>query len=258
MNRIFLNFGFFTITWYALFIVLGMIIGSIIVLNNKKVQQIMNNDEIYDYFFYLIIFSILGARLWYVLFSLPYYVTHLFEIIAIWNGGLAIHGGILAGLSYTIFYAKKKKFNFLILTDAIVPALLLGQALGRWGNFINQEAHGPETTYNFLKNTLHLPNFIVQGMNIAGSYYQPTFLYESLWNLFGLLLIIIIFRKIWKSNNGYLTAFYMIWYGFIRFFIEILRTDALMLFNIKIAQLTSFMMVICGIGLFIILLKKKT
>ncbi len=257
MDKTIIDFGFINITWYAFLIVLSFIIAAVMVGNNKKVKECFKNkDVLYDYYFWLILFSIIGARVWYVLFSLDMYSNPL-QIFAIWNGGLAIHGGILGGLLYTIYFANKNLIKTTILTDAIVPFLLLGQAIGRWGNFINQEAHGPATTYEFLKNTLHLPDFIVNQMNIGGVYYQPTFLYESIWNFTGFLIIILILNKLWKNKDGYITSFYLLWYGFIRFFIEQLRTDALTIFNIKVAELSSFLMFFAGILLFIYFYKEN-
>lgn len=258
MNKTIIDLGFLNITWYAFLIVLSFVLGAYIVLSNKRLQQTFKNkDVIYDYFFYLIIFSILGARIWYVVFSINMYISNPIEIFAIWHGGLAIHGGILAGLLYTIYFSKKNLISVSVLTDAIVPALLLGQAIGRWGNFINQEAHGPQTSFEFLKDTLHLPSFIINGMNIEGIYYQPTFLYESIWNIIGFILLVTVLKKIFKDKEFYATAFYLIWYGFIRIFIEMLRTDALMFFNIKIALITSLIMFLAGIIMFYKLIKKN-
>ncbi len=259
MNRYIINLGFINITWYAFFIVMAMIIGVIILFNNKKVLKHFTKDELYNYVFYLAIFSILGARLWYVLFSDYNYFQNPLSIIAIWQGGLAIHGGILGGFFYTIYYSKKNSENFFILTDALIAPLLLGQSIGRWGNFVNQEAHGPQTTKSFLENTLHLPQFIVEGMNINGTYYIPTFLFESIWNLVGFILVFFILQKIWQNKLGFITAFYCVWYGTIRTIIEHYRTDALHLFNtnIKVAQLISVFMIFFGLFLFIYLAKKE-
>jgi phosphatidylglycerol:prolipoprotein diacylglycerol transferase len=135
------------------------------------------------------------------------------------------------------------------MLDMIVVGLLIGQAIGRWGNFFNGEAHGPMTSLEFL-TSLHLPNFIIEGMKIHGIYYQPTFFYESLWCLIGFILILI-FRRRYYRKIGQTTAFYMIWYGIGRFFIESMRTDSLMLGNFKIAQIVSIILVVIGIILMI-------
>ena len=251
MDAIALTLGPITITWYAIFIISAIIIG--ILLSLKEIEKHgIDKSLFYDIVFYLIIFGFLGARTWYVLFNLDYYLQNPAEIIAIWNGGLAIHGAIVAGGLYLWHVSKKLGLDFFNLTDIAVVPIILGQAIGRWGNFMNQEAHGPETTKEFLENTLHLPDFIVNGMNIDGVYYHPTFLYESIWNFIG-FIIILIMRKKYRFKYGTITGFYLIWYGFIRTIIEQLRTDALMLGPIRIAALTSFLMVIIGV---IILFKK--
>lgn len=253
MNPIAINLGFATITWYALFIVTGMLVCLMIANFEIKRHEDINRDIFFDYVFYLLIFSIVGARTWYVLFNLNMYLDNPVSMIAIWNGGLAIHGGLIGGLLTTIYFGKKYRFNFLTYTDVIVPGLLFGQMLGRWGNFMNQEAHGPATTKEFLSNTLHLPEFIVNGMYINGTYYQPTFLYESVWNLVGFVIIITVLRPRWRYKVGYLTSFYLMWYGFFRFYLENLRTDALTLgnTNLEVAKIASLIMFCCGLYYFV-------
>lgn len=250
MDKYVISLGSINIKWYGLIIVFALLLGIFLFFQNKNIKQFQNKDLFYDYFFWMIICCFLGARIWYVTFELTYYINHLDQIIAIWNGGLAIHGGILGGVIYTYFFCKKNKIDLFVLTDALVPSLILGQAIGRWGNFVNQEAHGPRTTRQVLEN-IHLPKFIIQGMQINGIYYQPTFLYESMWNLLGFILIILFLRNIKK--RGIITAFYLIWYGVIRAIIEQFRTDALYLGNLKIAQITSLFFIFCGI--YIIILK---
>lgn len=251
MNPIALQFGPISITWYALIIVSGLMLGSYIGAK-EAIKHNLKEEEFYDMLFYLLIFSFLGARTWYVVFDGAFYFQNPGEIIKIWNGGLAIHGGIIGGASYLIYYAHKRNLNPLILTDIAAPSLLIGQAIGRWGNFMNSEAHGGPTTKEFLQDTLHLPDFIVNGMNIEGVYYHPTFLYESVWNLLGFIIMMFVVRPKFRNRYGLITGFYLIWYGFIRIFIEMMRTDALMLGPIKVAQLTSFGMIILGIWLIVV------
>lgn len=239
-----------SIQWYALLIVMAMVIGIVISRLESKKHGI-ERDTFYDLVFYLILFGIIGCRIWYVVFNWGYYSLHLNEIIQIWNGGLAIHGGIVAATIVIFVYSYRKKMNPLMISDIAVPAMLLGQAIGRWGNFFNQEAHGPATTEEFLSQTLHLPDFIVQGMNIDGVYYHPTFLYESVWNIIGLIIIVVLIRPKYRYKYGIITAFYLIWYGFIRTIIEQLRTDALMFGDIKVAAATSFLMILVGVGILI-------
>lgn len=253
MNPIAIDLGFATITWYALFIVTGMLIALFIATKEIKLHKNIDANKFYDYLFYTIIFSFLGARTWYVLFDFDVYADNLLSVFAIWNGGLAIHGGLIGGLLTTIYFGFKHKINPLAYADILIPGLLIGQSLGRWGNFMNQEAHGPATTRNFLESTLHLPEFIVDGMYIDGTYYQPTFLYESFWNLIGFTIVILLLRTKWRFKVGYLTYFYLIWYGIFRYFLENLRTDALTLgtTNVEVAKLASLIMVIVGIVMFI-------
>lgn len=259
MNPVMINLGYINITWYAFLIVFSLFIGLCIVVKNQRIKEITNknNDLIYDYFFYLIIFAFLGARTWYVIFNFKYYVANLVEIPLVWQGGLAIHGGLLGGLIYTYYFCKKNKVNLLVLTDAMIPALMIGQSIGRFGNFVNQEAYGPQTTLTFLQSTLHLPKFIIEGMNINGVYYHPTFLYESIGNIIGLLILLILYKLGFKKI-GIATGFYLIWYGVLRALIEQMRLDALYFGPIRIAQFTSFIMVILGLMLIIWINKKRT
>lgn len=247
MNPIAIELGPLTITWYALFIVTGLMLGAVIGAKEAQKHNI-SKEQFYDLLFYMLIFSFLGARLWYVLFdgNLGSHLRNPIEIIAIWNGGLAIHGGIVGGASYLVYYARKNSINPLTLTDLAAPSVLIGQAIGRWGNFVNGEAHGGATTFEFLSDKLHLPQFIVDGMQIGGVYYQPTFLYESIWNIIGFIIIMSVIRPRFRNNYGIISGFYLIWYGCMRFFVEMIRTDALMLGPIKVAQLTSLIMAIIG------------
>ena len=192
--------------------------------------------------------SLIGARIYYVIFELDYYLKYPFDILKVWEGGLAIHGGLIAGFICLIFFTKKNKLDIFKMLDILAICVIIGQIIGRWGNFMNSEAYGPVTSLKFLKS-LHIPNFIIEGMYIEGKYHHPTFLYESLWNFIGLILILIIKNK--KLKNGTIISIYLIWYGIGRFLIESLRTDSLMLFNIKIAQLISVVFILIGIGILI-------
>ncbi len=256
MNPIAIDLGVVVITWYAIFIVTGMLIAITIATKEAKKHNI-DAKLLEDYMFWVLLSGFAGARIWYVVFSLSHYLSNPMQIFAIWNGGLAIHGGILAGLLYTMYFCRKHNIYIFKLSDLAIPGLLLAQSLGRWGNFMNSEAHGGETSYEFLKNTLHLPDFIVNGMYINGVYYHPTFLYESLWNLTGFLIVMLYLRKKWRFSYGKITAFYFMWYGFIRTFIEVMRTDALMFGPIKVAQLTSICMFIAGLVLFVLINRRE-
>lgn len=249
MNRVLLDLGFIKIYWYSFLILIGAFLGCYLALREGKKRGLTENFMI-NYFFYLIPIGIIGARLYYCLFKFSEYQNNLIDIFKIWEGGLAIHGGIIAGLIFTFFYTKKNKVPFLALTDIAAVGIILAQAIGRWGNFFNGEAFGPQTSLSFLQS-LHLPQFIIDGMYIyyngSYNYYQPTFLYESFWCLIGFILLIII-RKNKKLIRGHLTAFYLIWYGTGRFFIEGLRDfDYLKLGSFRVAQVISLLGIIIGI-----------
>lgn len=249
MNSILFDLGFIKIYWYSIMILLGILFAYVIIMSEAKKFGI-NKEFMSNLIFYIILFSIIGARLYYVLFNLPYYTSHPVEIFKVWEGGLAIHGGIILGLILIIIYTKKYQVSTFRILDIIVVGLLIGQTIGRWGNFFNGEAHGAETTLAHLQ-ALHIPKFIIKGMQINGVYYQPTFLYESLWCLLGFILILII-RRLRYIKIGQITSFYLIWYGIGRFIIESMRTDSLMFFGLKQAQIISVFMVVIGIIIFVV------
>lgn len=254
MNKVALDLGPIQIYWYSIFIFLGMLTACILIYKESKKRGI-NEDFLINLIFYTIIIGIIGARLYYVIFNLSYYLNRPLEIFQIWNGGLAIHGGIIAGLLFIIYYCKKHKVNIWKMLDIIVVGLIIAQAIGRWGNFFNSEAYGPVTTAVHLKS-LGIPNFIINGMYIMGEYHQPTFFYESIWCIIGFIIMLII-RRTKKLKTTQLTAFYLIWYGIIRFIIETMRTDSLMLGPIKMAQLVSIIFIVSGIIIGIRSLKDK-
>ena len=248
MSSVFLDLGFFQIKWYSILVLFAFIIGYGLVINGCK-KNGLSITKISDMCFYLIIISILGARIYYCIFEFEYYSKNLIDIFKIWEGGLAIHGGIIAGIIYMYFYTKKNNINLLDVLDVFAPALVFGQAIGRWGNFFNQEAFGPPTSLSMLQK-LNIPKFIIEGMYIKGSYHHPTFFYESLGCLL-IFIIIIIVKNIKTIEKGQIVSIYFICYGIIRFFIESLRQDSLMLFNLKVAKLVSIIMIIIGLYLFI-------
>ncbi len=254
MDSVLFDFGIIEIKWYSFLIFLGMLIAYFLI-NKEAKKKKLPGEYLSDMFFYGIIIGILGARIYYVLFNISYYLNNPVEIFMIWHGGLAIHGGIIAGLIFLIIYTKKKKINLWLLLDIVVVGLIIAQAIGRWGNFFNSEAYGRIVDFNTLKN-LHIPQFIIKGMYIDGAYREPTFLYESLFS-FLCFLVLLIVRKNKKQKTGILTAIYVIWYGIERFFIEILRSDSLMLGPIKIAQVISIIAIIFGIWLIITSIKKN-
>lgn len=244
MDRIALDLGFIQIYWYSIFIFLGIFFATTIILRECKKQKI-NEDFIVNLIFYTVIIGLIGARLYYVLFNLDYYLKYPLEIIEIWNGGMAIHGGIIAGLIFIFFYTKKYNAKLLKILDIVVVGLILGQAIGRWGNFFNGEAFGATTTLEHLQS-LMIPQFIIDGMYIQGSYHEPTFLYESIWCLFGFIILLIV-RNYRYLKNGQLTGVYLVYYSLGRVIIEGIRTDSLMLGPFRVAQVVSIIGMIVGI-----------
>ena len=245
LNRVFLQLGPITIYWYAVFIMSGVALGLYLAIREGKRMGI-KPDFFYDLVTYGLPISIIGARIYYVLFSWDYYSAHPEDIIKIWQGGIAIHGAIIASFIFGYFFCKKRNILLWLITDIAAVSFLIAQAIGRWGNFMNQEAHGdivPGATLDaqreFLQS-LFIPDFIVNNMYIDGAYYHPTFLYESLWNFLGFLIAIFVLRKLSQILVGEIAAFYAIWYSLGRYFVEGMRTDSLMLTEtIRMAQFIS-------------------
>lgn len=256
MSPIAIQIGNISIYWYSLCILTAFFVGFLLVFFEIKRHKNIKLDFIYDYFFYLIPIVIVGARLYYVIFEWNVYKNNLISIFQIWNGGLAIHGGVIAGLIFTYFYTKKHQINTVRFMDIAAPSLVLGQAIGRWGNFFNGEAYGPAVSLIELKK-LHIPQFVIDGMYIDGSYHHPTFFYESLTCFVCFIILILLMKKYKKLKVGTLCGIYFIIYGIERFLVESLRTDSLMLGSLKVAQLVSAIMVIVGIIFIIVSLKKK-
>ena len=230
--------------WYGVIIGLAIILALYIAVKETE-KRGLDKDVFMDLMLWAIPIAILSARLYYVLFEWGYYSQNPGEIIAIWNGGLAIHGALIGGVITAIVFTKKRQVSFWQLVDIAAPSIILGQAIGRWGNFINQEAHGGEVTRAFLEN-LQLPEFIINQMYINGAYYHPTFLYESIWNLVGFILLILL-RKV-NLRRGEMFLTYVIWYSVGRFFIEGMRTDSLMLTeSLRMAQTISAVLIIAAV-----------
>lgn len=249
MNNM-LDLGFVKISYYAIIILIGIVFAYITIwLEARKYGY--DKEFMGNLIFWVIIFGIIGARLYYVLFNMDYYFLNPSEIYKVWNGGLAIHGGIIFGILTTVIYCKKYHISIIKTFDIMVVGLMLGQAIGRWGNFFNGEAHGGEVTRKILESIKIIPNFIIDGMKINGVYYHPTFYYEFLWCILGFIILILI-RKFYKYLKlGQLTSLYFIWYGVGRFFIESMRTDSLMFNSFKVAQIISIILVIIGLIIFI-------
>lgn len=246
INPIAFELGPISVHWYGIIIGLGALLGLYLATKECKRRGI-SPDVLVDLVLFALPIAIISARIYYVIFEWSYYKNHLSEIPAIWNGGIAIHGGLIGAVITAIIFTHKRKISFWKLADITAPSILLGQAIGRWGNFMNQEAHGGPVSRVFLEG-LHLPSFIINQMNINGTYYHPTFLYESLWSLIGVIILISL-RKV-NLRRGDLFLTYLIWYSIGRFFIEGMRTDSLMLTDhLRIAQVISIVIITGSISL---------
>lgn len=250
INPVAFSLGGLEIAWYGILIGLGIIIAMSLA-SNEGDRKGMPNEFVIDMAFWAVPIAIVGARIYYVIFEWQYYLEHPEQIIQIWNGGIAIYGALLAGGITVYFFTKKKNVPFYLALDILAPGVLVAQAIGRWGNFINQEAHGTEVTRTFLEN-LFLPEFIINQMNINGTYYHPTFLYESLWSFIGFIVILILRRQSKTLREGEVFLTYVMWYSFGRFFIEGMRTDSLYLFDvIRVSQLLSVVLFIVAAAIWV-------
>lgn len=245
INPIAIEIGGLQVRWYGIIIASAIYIAATLA-DREATKKGFRKDFVVDLVFWAIPLAFLGARFYYVLFEWKHYIANPIDIIKIWEGGIAIYGGLIGGVLTTYWFCKKEEVSFTLLLDILAPVVLLAQSIGRWGNFMNQEAHGAEVTRQFLEN-LHLPGFIIEQMNINGIYYHPTFLYESLWSALGVILLVIL-RKKAPIKVGEIAATYLIWYGCGRFVIEGMRTDSLWLFGvIRISQALSLVLVIGAI-----------
>jgi phosphatidylglycerol---prolipoprotein diacylglyceryl transferase len=241
-----LQIGGFTLRWYGLLIASAVLIGVNLSIYLAKKRQ-MNSEAIGDLAIWLVVAAIPCARLYYVLFKWDYYQNHLGEIVAVWQGGIAIHGAILGGALAAWIFSKVRHMEFWALADVVAPSVALGQAIGRWGNFFNSEAFGAPTD---LPWKLYIPYSRRPEEFQDKEYFHPTFLYEFLWNIgvFGILMLLF-FRslKAWKPlRNGTLFSIYLIAYSLGRVWIEALRTDSLMVGSLKMAQVISLVGVAIG------------
>lgn len=243
------------IQWYAIIIVSAIVLVTWMA-SREAVKVGLREDDVTDLMLYALPISIVGARLYYVMFELDYYIENPGQILAIRNGGLAIYGGLIAGGLVIYFFTRHRFISTWKFLDVAAPSVILAQAIGRWGNFMNQEAFGATVSREHLEN-LHLPKFIINNMNIDGAYRQPTFLYESVWNVIGFVILIVLRRRSNFLKEGELALLYVIWYAFGRFFIEGMRTDSLMIGNIiRVSQILSGLLFIGAIGLLVFRRKK--
>ncbi|WP_313468646.1 prolipoprotein diacylglyceryl transferase [Streptococcus parasuis] len=252
MDPVAITLGPLEIRWYAVFILLGLMLGVYLAVKEAPRKKILQ-DDIMDFILIAFPLSIIGARIYYVAFSWSDYKDNILSVFAIWNGGIAIYGGLITGAIILYFFTQYRFIKTLDFLDVVVPSVMLAQAIGRWGNFFNQEAYGKA-----VDSLNYLPGFIRDQMYIDGAYRQPTFLFESLWNLLGFVVICILRRRPKLLKQGEITAFYLIWYGCGRLLIEGLRTDSLMFLGIRVSQWLSGILILVGIIMVVLRRRKAT
>nr|WP_106780922.1 prolipoprotein diacylglyceryl transferase [Lysinibacillus timonensis] len=247
INPVAFSIGSIEVRWYGILIASGIVLAYI-VGQSEATKRGLPKDFFADLLIWAIPISIISARIYYVAMEWDYYGANPDKIIQIWNGGIAIHGALIGAIITALVFCRKKGISFLKVADIAAPSILIGQIVGRWGNFMNQEAYGGPVSEEFLRS-LMLPNWIIDQMYIEelGTHVHPTFLYESLWNVLGLILLLIL-RKV-NLQRGEIFFTYVIWYSIGRFFIEGMRTDSLFLFglDIRTAQFVSILGVVIGI-----------
>ena len=252
------------IYWYGIFIGLGVILGVLLALHEAK-RTGQNPDTYLDFIIYAMIIAIIGARLYYVIFSWDFYSQHPEKIFAIREGGLAISGGIIGGVLTAIVYSHLKKKSFWVMADTMAPSLILGQMLGRWGNFFNKEAFGGFTDNLFamryqlsqVRASDVTPDILQNLVTVNGVDYiqvHPTFLYESMWSLCVFIILLILQRK--KKFDGQVCATYFFGYALGRVWIEGLRTDQLCIGNVPVSQALSAVLIIASVVLYVYCKKK--
>lgn len=245
LDRVAFELGPIHIYWYGIIIATAALVGLLLALREGR-RHGLEQDTYVDLILFAAPIAVICARIYYVAFEWPYYSKHPWEIIAIWKGGIAIYGSLIGAVLTTVVFCRVRRLSFWKVADIAAPSVILGQAIGRWGNFINQEAHGAETTRQALEN-LHLPDFIVNQMLINGTYYIPTFLYESVWD-FAVFILLLILRR-FNLRRGELFVSYIALYSVGRAYIEGLRTDSLMLGALRVSQWLAIILIILGIGL---------
>ena len=258
LNRVAISFKIgghsITVMWYGILVCLAIFAAFGYFVYRAR-QQHLIFDDMLDIALVTVITAVIGARMYFVVFYGGYLETDgtfienvlgtLYNIVAVWNGGLAIYGGIIFGFFAVVYMSRRKKIAFFRLADMAAPAVMLGQSIGRWGNFCNGEAFGSETTLPWRMGLCNAET------NFRTLYVHPTFFYESLWNVIGFVLINIFYRK--RKFHGEVMFWYFGWYGLGRAFIELLRTDSLMIGSIRVSSMLSFLLFACLVPLCIFL-----
>lgn len=234
MDPIAFQIGPIAVRWYGILMSSALAIGTFLAYR-EAIRQKLDPDQIINLVIIAAPLAFIGARAYYVIFRWSYYSTNPSEIPAIWHGGLAIHGALIAGVLAGYFFVKWQKLRFWQIADIVAPSIILGQAIGRWGNFFNQEAYG-------------YPTDLPWAMYIDGAYRHPTFLYESLWDL-GVFLFLLWYRRRKGIKHGEVFLIYAILYSAGRFIVEAFRTDSLMLGSLRAAQVISVIIIMAAVGL---------
>lgn len=255
INPIFFNLGPIQIHWYGVIIASAVIIA--LTLSVREGTRVgLEADNFYDYILWALPVAIIFARAYYVIFEWGYYSQHTSEIIAVWDGGIAIYGSLIGAALVMFLYCRSKFISMWTMLDVVSPTVILAQGIGRWGNFMNQEAFGRITSKGFLMS-LHLPNFIINQMYIDGHYRVPTYLYESVWDVLGFIVLFTLRHKFHLFKQGEIFLCYLIWYSVGRFFVEGMRTDSLMIGNtIRVSQLLSVILFVGAIVTIIVRRKR--
>ncbi|HHV56825.1 MAG TPA: prolipoprotein diacylglyceryl transferase [Firmicutes bacterium] len=226
-NPIAFSLGPLTVRWYGILMAVALLVGTWLALKEAR-RQGLDEDALLNLIILAAPIGWIGARIYYVIFEWSYYRAHLAEIPQLWKGGLAIHGGLIAAVLVGLWYTRRHRLDFWQIADIAAPSLILGQAIGRWGNFFNQEAYG-------------YPTRLPWAMYIAGEWRHPTFLYESLWDL-GVFALLLWGRHRQGVRRGDVFLAYLVLYSLGRFWVEGLRTDSLMLGPLRAAQVMSLLL----------------
>lgn len=262
VNPVAFSVGGIEIRWYGVIIVLGIIAGFSYAAYRAK-QSGLSLDDMLDYVLVALPLGIICARLYYVVFFNDGSYKTFYDVIAIWEGGLAIYGGVLGGLLGMFLVSRHKKNKFRAVLDCFAPGVMIGQIFGRWGNFFNAEAYGTLDHIDFpFIGCIFTPHFeenyplrmVIENGFVGKIAVHPTFLYESVWNLLGLILIHIFFNR--KRFDGEVALWYFAWYGFGRFFIEGMRDDSLMLGSFRVSQVLAFLLFAASVVLILVGSKK--
>ena len=250
LNPIAFNLGPIQVHWYGIIIATGVILAVTLAVQEGKRQGI-DPDNIYDMILWALPVALICARAYYVIFQWGYYKNNPGEIIRIWDGGIAIYGSLIGAMIVVILFCRSRFIPVWKMLDVAAPTVIMAQAIGRWGNFMNQEAFGKVTSLQFLQG-LHLPQFIINQMNISGAYRQPTFLYESIWSFLGFLVLIFLRHNPGLFKRGEIFLAYVMWYSFGRFFVEGMRTDSLYWGPLRVSQILSIVLFVGALVILVI------